>query len=298
MIHIMGSAADYFLTAGLTWCDLLSHDCVKLSIDIKRGYAHDNGERMQIVSVGGHPVAGDLSIMYRPWGLFVLTQRSIYVCLRDLSIQDVLCEIVKWSATSAGVEKLLTQLGAALWSYELFTNAGVEMSMLLLRNSGWELLQLEENLFAYEQFAQLTGKDICNRDSLLEEEMSLGSIFTLPGDELFQTDRDVFWIREMELRKLLVSSLSAKTSEVRQVYFLDLNHDGFRINWPLYGGDQLSRLPWPGCFLNTSGELVLISPEIGEAVWLKGHLGQITAWGNGFVSRLSEWSYSVKSNQL
>jgi hypothetical protein len=292
----MGLTSDYFLTAGPTWCDLLSQDCRSLSIAFERGYAHDHGERMQIVKVGGRKITEELSIMFRPWGLFLRAHRDLYVCLRDLSAQEALAEIVKWSDKSTPMESLLTLLEAKLWSYEAFKKAGVEISMLLLRNSGWELLQEEENLFAYDEFTTLTGEDVLHRGQSSKEATSPGLTFKFSHNKGLLRDRDRFWLLEMELRKILTSSLSARASDVSQVYVLDLNHDGFRFDWQLHGGDRLARLPWPECFLNTSGEKILFAPEISEAVCLKGHLGEITAWGSENTRRLTEWSQACTAS--
>jgi len=228
-------------------------------------------------------------------GGFLRAHRNLYMCARSLSAHELLVEIAKWGSTSACLEDLLKQLGVRPWSYGLFSNAGFAMSMLLLRNSGWELLGTEDNLHAYSQFKGVTGEDALDRES--PSEVSSGSTFTLAEDYHFLTDRGTLWLREMELRKLLVGCLSARSSDVRQVYFLSINHDGFRLDWSIYGGDRMSGLPWPECFLNTSGEIIVISPESGEGLFLKGYLRQIAAWGPELTRRLSEWLPSLKSNQ-
>ena len=285
----MGLESDYFLTAGDTWSDLLHEDCVKLSIAFERGWAYDGGEQIQIVKVGRLPISDELFLIWRPWGLFLQVHWELYVCSGDLSADEALLEIAKWSESSTDAECLLAQMGAKLWSYKVFRNAGAETLRLLLHNSGWELLPDEENLEAYGEFAKLNGKDVLCRHAISNETTSSGSTFKLPEEELFLTDRDRFWQQEIELRRILTSSFSERSSEVRQVYFLSLNHDGFRFDWSLFGGNRLARLPWPECFLNTSGEIVIFAPEIGEAVYLKGHMHQLISWGKETTKRLCEW---------
>lgn len=283
----MSLVNEFLSQPGPTWVDGLLSECDRLSLIVTKGFSHDGGRYLGILRRAETLCPVELDVIDRPWGLFIRLQRILYVCRSGVTAQAALLHVAIWIQEASNVGRLIETLDLRIYPLRSFEIAGRNLTKQLLANIGWELLSNEETESALDDFETTAGENVLGVSQTQAVESTKTKIVL--SESQFDSNATESYRQERGLRRMLIDSIVGSGVDNATVYFFNVNHDCFRLDWSLNGGRRLESLPWPTPFLFNAIVVVYV-PELKEAFRVRGMLLELTGWGTAVSLGLANWA--------
>lgn len=254
---------DLLLKSGRTWIDEISGVLESLHLDASVSFAFDDGDDLILQNASNE---GSVRLAARPWGIFVHFDRKFYVSHLEGGVINAITIVSETS--SSGWHLLTDRLKLEEFNPFEFQRIGHSHTQRSLLEDGWvEMTAVQDRELARHygfEFHSFESVPIYLDSVLPNCELARGSIRST--QDLFNSNRPLFWRYENLMRRRFVNSLMRFGNRCSTVLCICVNHRSYILRIPVDGWGYLADAAWPSHVTAPGGRVLLFVPDMPGAL--------------------------------